>query len=76
MWLGSDGVVATEPAVDRVPVFDFFLVPVFEAVACTGVLASCDDARGAVAVGSRLSLGVTGFVEVVFEPDFALRAIL
>lgn len=52
---------------------------VFEAaVACTGVLASCDDAKGALAVESRLmlSLGMTGFVDVVFELDFALRAIL
>lgn len=73
-WLGSDGVVISGPAVDRVFEFDFFLV--FEAEACTRVLASCDDAKGAVAAGSRLSLGKTGFVEVVFEPDFALGAIL
>ena len=62
-------------AVDRVFETDFFVV--FEAVACTGVLASCDDAKGAVAVGSTLSLGVMGgFVDVVFETGFALRAIL
>jgi hypothetical protein len=73
-WLGSDGVVVTGPALDRIFELDFFLV--FEAVACTGVLASCDDAKGAVGAGSRLSLGMTGFVEVVFEPDFVLRAIL
>ena len=72
-WLGSDGVVITGPAVDRSFEFDFFLV--FKAVACTGVLASCDDVKCAVAAGSRL-LGMTGFVEVVFGPDFALRAIL
>ena len=74
-WLGSDGVVIIGPAVDRGFEFDFFLV--FEAVACTGVLTSCDDVKGAVTAGSR-SLGMTGFVEVVFEPDFAsaLRAIL
>ena len=71
--LGSDGVVVTGPAVDRVFEFDFFMV--FEAVACTGVLASCEDAKGAVAAGSRLSLGMTGFVDVVFELGFALRAI-
>ena len=65
--------------VDRVFEFDFFdefdFFEAFEAVACTGVLTSCDDVKGAVAAGSR-SLGMTGFVEVVFEPDFALRAIL
>jgi hypothetical protein len=66
--------VASGPAVDRAFEFNFFVV--FEAVACTGVLASCDDAKGAVAAGSRLSLGMTGFVDVVVELAFALRAIL
>ena len=72
MWLG---VVVTGPAVDLVFGFDFFVV--FEAVACTGVLTSCDDAKG-VAAGLRFStsLGKTEFVFVVFEPDFTLRAIL
>lgn len=71
--LASDGVVVTGPefSVDRVFVFDFFVA--FEAVACTGVLASCDDAKGAIPAGSRLSLSMTGFVEVL---DLALRAIL
>lgn len=68
--LGSSGVGT--PAVDCAFEFDFFVV--FEAVACTGVFASCDDAKGAVAAGSRLSLGMTGFVDV-FELDFGLRAI-
>ena len=74
-WSGSDGVVVTGPGfstVDPSRKFDFVA---FKAVACTGVLASCDDAKGAVA-GSTFSLGKTGFVDVVFEPDFALRAIL
>jgi hypothetical protein len=72
--MGSDGMVVTGPAVDRVfEFFNFFVV--FKAVACTGVLASCDDAKGAVAAESRLSLGMTGFVDVV-ELAFALRAIL
>lgn len=74
MWLGSDGVVVTGLTVDRVFEFDFFVA--FEAVACTGVLASCDDAKGGVAAESRLSLGMTEFVDVVFELDFDLRAIL
>jgi hypothetical protein len=73
--LGSDGVVVTGPAVDRFfEVFFFFVM--FEAVACTGVLASCDNAKGAVAAGSRLSLGMMEFVDVVVEMAFALRAIL
>ena len=74
--LGSDGVVVmlTGPNADRVFGFSFFVV--FEAVACTGVLASCDGPKGAVAAGSRLSLGMTGFVDVVVELAFALRAIL
>ena len=69
MWLG---VVVTGPAVDLVFGFDSFVV--FEAVACTGVLTSCDDAKDGVAAGLRLStlLGKMGFVNVVFELDFAL----
>jgi hypothetical protein len=58
--------VVTGPAVDRAFEFNFFVV--FGAVACTGVFASCNDAKGAVAAGS-------GFVDV-FELVFALRAIL
>ena len=73
MWLG---VVVTGPAIDCVFGFDFFMV--FKAVACTRVLTSCDDAKGGVTAGLRLSmsLGKTGFVDVVFEPDFTLRAML
>ena len=76
MWLGFDGVVVTGSTVDRGFEFGFFVV--FKAIACTGVLASCDDAKGAVATGSRLSLGMTGFVniDVVLELDLPLRAIL
>ena len=72
MWLGM---VVTGPAVDLVFGFNFFMA--FKAVACTGVLTSCDDAKG-VAAGLRFSmlLGKMEFVNVVFEPDFALRAIL
>ena len=66
--------------VDRVFEFDFFdefdFFEAFEAVACTGVLASCDDTKGAATAGSRFSLDMTGFVDVVFGLDFALRAIL
>ena len=58
-------------AVDHVFETNFFVV--FEAVACTGVLASCNDTKGAVAVELTLSLGVMGgFVDVVFELGFAL----
>ena len=68
MWLGM---VVTGPAVDLVFGFDFYVV--FEAVACTRVLTSCDDAKG-VAAGLRLLtlLGKMEFVDVVFEPDFTL----
>ena len=71
VWLGM---VVTGPTIDLVFGFDFFMV--FEAVACTRVLTSCNDTKG-VAAGLRFStsLGKTEFVNVVFEPDFALRAI-
>ena len=42
---------------------DFFVV--FKAVACTGVLASCDDAEDGVTTGLALSLGVMEVVNVV-----------
>ena len=69
MWLG---VVVSGPTIDHVFGFDFFVV--FKAVACTGVLTSCDDAKDGVAAGLRLStlLGKMGFVNVVFDLDFAL----
>ena len=58
--------------------FEFVFFVAFEAVACTGVLASCDGAKGAVvaSAGSRLSFDMSGFVEVGFELDFPLRGIL
>ena len=42
---------------------DFFVV--FKAVACTGVLASCDDAEDGVTTGLVLPLGVMEVVDVV-----------
>jgi hypothetical protein len=54
-----------------------FLV-VFEAVARTGVLVSCDDAEDGVAAESEPSLGMTEVVDVVvgdFEVDFVRRVI-
>lgn len=61
-------------APDRVAL-DFFVV--FEAVACTGVLVSCDDAEDGVAAGLEPSLGMTEVVDVVgdFEVGFVRRAI-
>ena len=60
--------------------FEFVFFVAFEAVACTGVLASCDGAKGTGVVvasaGLRLSFDMLGFVEVGFELDFPLRGIL
>lgn len=55
--------------------FEFVFFVAFEAVACTGVLASCDGVVVASA-GLRLSFDMLGFVEVGFELDFPLRGIL
>ena len=55
---------------------DFFVI--FEAVACTGVLASCDDAEDGVTAGLALSLGMMEVVDVVkegFEVDIVLRVV-
>ena len=73
--LGSDGVVV-EFSLDCD--FEFIIFMAFEAVACTGVLASRDGAKGVVVAkaGSRLLFGMSGFVEVGFELDFTLQAIL
>ena len=56
---------------------DVFVV--IEAVACTGVLVSCDDSEAedfvAARLGPGLSLGTTGVVDIVvedFEVDFVL----
>ena len=68
VWLGM---VVTGPAVDLVFGFNFFMA--FKAVACAGVLTSCDDAKGVAAgLRSSTSLGKMEFVNVVFEPDSAL----
>ena len=74
--LGSDGVVVMLTGLNADHAFGLSFFVVFETVACTGVLTSCDGPKGAVAAGLRLSLGMTGFIDVVVELAFALQAIL